>query len=78
MDDKKLRGAVDMHEGWDAIQRHLHRLEQCTQENFTRFSKVKSLHLSCSNPHYQYELLDEWIVRSSTEKDMGFLMDGWT
>ena len=57
-DDTKLCGAVSVPEGQDAIQRDLHRLEQCAQENLLRLSKVKCkvLHMACVNSHYQYKV----------------------
>ena len=57
-DDTKLCGAVNMPEGWDAIQRDLDRFKQWAQENLLRLSKSKHevLQLGNSNPHYQYKL----------------------
>jgi len=60
-DYTKLWVAVDTPEGWDAIQRDLHRLEQGAQVNLMKFSKSKCkiLHLGQGKPHYQYKLGDE-------------------
>ena len=40
-DNAKLRGAVDMLEGRDAIQRDLDRLERWARLNLTKFNKAK-------------------------------------
>jgi len=51
-DNTKLRGAVDMPEGWDVIQRDIDNLEKWVCVNFMRFNKAKckSLHLGWDNP----------------------------
>jgi len=76
-DDTRLWRAVDTAEGWDAIHRDLDRLEQWAQVNLMRFnkSKCKVLHLSQSNPHYQYKLRDERIECRPAKRDLGVLMD---
>ena len=74
--DTKLRGAVDMPKGQDAIQRDLDRLEQWDQENLMKFNKAecKVLHLGQGNPPYQYKQRDERIKYRPTEKDS---TSGW-
>jgi len=71
-----LSGAVDMPEGWDAIQRDLNNLDKWACVNLIRFNKAKCkvLHLGQGNPHYQYRLGDEG-VESSPEKDFRVLAD---
>jgi len=69
---------ADKPEGRDAIQKDPDRLKQWAQENLMRFGKAKYkvLHLSHSNPHYQYKLGDERIEDSSAETDLRVLVDG--
>jgi len=78
VDDNKLSGVSDMPERLDAIQRDLDRFEQWAQERLMKFNTAncKTLHLGCSNLHYQYKLGDERIEHSPAEKDLGIPVDG--
>ncbi|PKU47695.1 rna-directed dna polymerase from mobile element jockey- hypothetical protein [Limosa lapponica baueri] len=77
VDNTKLSGAADMPEGWDAIQRHLEKLEKWTHVNLMRFNKIKCkvLHLAWGTPWYQYRLWDEGIESSPDKKDLGVLIN---
>ena len=79
-DNAKLWGAVDVPEGWDAIQGDLDRLKQWAKENIKRrTAKCKVLYMGHSNPQYQCKLGDRRIEHSPAEKDLGLLVDGsWT
>ncbi|PKU40088.1 pol- hypothetical protein [Limosa lapponica baueri] len=76
-DDTKQSGAVDVPEGWDAIQRDLGTLEKWACVNLVRFhgAECRVLHLGCGKLWYQYRLRDEWIKSSPDVKDLGVLVD---
>lgn len=59
--DTKLRGAVDMPEKRDAIQRDLDKPKKCARGHLMRFNngKCKVVCLGGANPRYQQRLADE-------------------
>ncbi|PKU43532.1 rna-directed dna polymerase from mobile element jockey-like [Limosa lapponica baueri] len=71
-DYTKMNDAIDMPEGWDAIQRQLDKLKKWTLVNLMRFNKAKCtvLHLDWGNPWYQ-----AGIQNSPAKKDLGILVD---
>ncbi|GAB0205700.1 cAMP-dependent protein kinase inhibitor alpha [Grus japonensis] len=76
-DDTKLSGAVDVPEGYDAIQRNFGRLKKWAYVNLMKFNKAKckDLHMGWGNPQYQYRLGDKGIESSPEEKDLAVLVD---
>ncbi|PKU42520.1 reverse hypothetical protein [Limosa lapponica baueri] len=71
--DIKLSAVVDTLEGRDAIQRDLDRLDRWACVNLMKFNNI--LYLGHGNPKHKYRLGDEWIERSSEEKNLGVLVD---
>ncbi|GAB0210319.1 mitochondrial enolase superfamily member 1 [Grus japonensis] len=69
-DDIKPSGAVDMLEGWDAIQRDLDKLEKLFNKG-----KCQVLHLGRNNPKHQYMLGADQLESSFAEKALGVLVD---
>ncbi|RMC07318.1 hypothetical protein DUI87_16776 [Hirundo rustica rustica] len=57
-DNTKLSGTADTPEGWDAIQKDLHKLKKWAHKNLLRFNKAKFtvLHLGQGNPWCQYRM----------------------
>ncbi|PKU45384.1 rna-directed dna polymerase from mobile element jockey-like [Limosa lapponica baueri] len=76
-DDTKLRGAVNVIEERDAIQRNLGRLEAWAHANLMKFNQAtcQILHMGHGNPKHKYRLGREWIENSPEEKDLGVLVD---
>ncbi|KAK4819849.1 hypothetical protein QYF61_012994 [Mycteria americana] len=72
-ENNRLRSAVDLLEGRDAIQRNHDRLEEraCANPLKSNKAKCKVLHLGQGSTQYQYRLGDEWIA----EKVLGILVD---
>ncbi|TRZ24759.1 hypothetical protein HGM15179_002313 [Zosterops borbonicus] len=65
-DITKLSGMADTPEGWDTVQRDLHKLKKWVHKNLTRFNKAKSnMHLGQGSPWYQYRMdgrLRDWAA----------------
>jgi len=75
--DIKLSRAVDVPEGWDAIQRDLEKLQEQAHVNLMKFNKAKCkvLHCGQGNLQYQYKMEEEPIVSRPLEKNLGMLLD---
>jgi len=76
-DNTKLCGAVNMLEGWDAIQKDLDRIERCACANCMKFNKAKCkvLHMVQGNPKHESRLGREWIESSPEENGLEVLVD---
>ena len=76
-DSTKLGGMADTLEGCAAIQQDLNRLESWAERNLMTFhkSKCRVLHLERNNHMHQYSLGDDLLERSSTEKNLFFLVN---
>ncbi|GAB0199601.1 sodium/potassium-transporting ATPase subunit beta-1-interacting protein 1 [Grus japonensis] len=71
-DDTEPRGAVDVLEGRDGIQRDLDRLEEWLQ--FSK-AKCKVLHLGQGNRRHRHRLVMSGTESGTAEKDSGVLVD---
>ncbi|GAB0183700.1 mitochondrial enolase superfamily member 1 [Grus japonensis] len=76
-DNRKLGGVTDTPEGCAAIQKGLDTVENWEERNLVKFNKgkCKALHPERNNPRHQYTLGTDWLESSSTEKDLGVLVD---
>jgi len=66
---------ADTPEGCAAIQQDLDSLESWEERNQMR-CKCRVLHPGRNNHMYQYRLGDDLLERSTTERDLGVLVDG--
>jgi len=77
-DGTKLGGALDFHEGREALQRDLDRLGSWAITNHMKFNKSKCqiLHLGQGKPSYMYKLGHGRLENSPVERDLRVWFDG--